>query len=66
MTRDEMLVWAIKTAKEIVEREGVELALAARRLDEDAIQATSTLLATEIGRALMEAYEAGVGSKPQM
>jgi hypothetical protein len=57
--RSELTLWAIRRAKEIVEHEGAELALAARVLEAPAIEEASTLLATEITKALLEAYERG-------
>lgn len=54
---DEFRLWAIRRAREIVMREGAALAISARELDEDAIQADSTLLAAAIAQALIEVYE---------
>lgn len=54
---DEFKLWAIRRAREIVLREGAALALSARELDEAAIEADSTLLATAIAQALIEVYE---------
>ena len=59
MTADVLTTWAITQAREIVMREGAALVLSARDLDEAAIEADSTLLASAIASALIAAYEAG-------
>jgi hypothetical protein len=50
---------AVEIAAEIVQREGAELAIAGRELDEEAIAAESTLLAAAIATAIIEAYATG-------
>lgn len=62
MKSDEFRSWALTRAREIVQREGSELALAARELDIDRITADSTLLGAAIAKALIEAYETGAAS----
>lgn len=57
---DKMVSWAIKRAATIVGCEGAELALSARQMDEAAIEADSTLLATAIVNAALQAYLMGV------
>jgi hypothetical protein len=59
MNRSELAMWAIRRAKEIVEPDGTEVALAGRELDGPAIEAASTQLAGDIVNAIIEAYEMG-------
>jgi hypothetical protein len=59
MTSDEFEGWALSKAREIVSREGAELALRARELDIDAVEADATLLGAAIAKALIEAFEMG-------
>jgi hypothetical protein len=60
---EEFRVQALKRARQIVQQEGSELALAARELDMKQITTQSTLLGAAIAKALIEAYEAGAASK---
>jgi hypothetical protein len=59
MTRDEFTAEAIRTAAEIVRREGSALAKAVYGMDAAEVDADSTLLGTAIAKALIEAYDAG-------
>jgi hypothetical protein len=63
MTSDELKLWAIYRATEIVKREGVQFALAARERNEEALEAESAVLATAIARGIIEAYNLGKSSK---
>jgi len=53
---DDFKLWAIQRGRDIVLREGAELALSARELDEAAITANSTLLAAAIAEAMIDVY----------
>jgi hypothetical protein len=59
MPDPEFMKWALTRAREIVAREGAELDLSAKDLDEPGIAANSTLLAAEIVKAMIEAQEWG-------
>jgi hypothetical protein len=63
MSNDELKLWAINQATGIVKREGVQMAIAARELNEAALEAESALLATAIARGIVEAYNLGKSSK---
>ena len=52
MTTDELKRWAIDRATHIVECEGVQLAISARELNHEVLEAESPLLATAIARGM--------------
>jgi hypothetical protein len=56
---DDMTVWALVKAREIVECEGSALVTCAHELQIHEIEAESTLLAVAISEALMEAFSIG-------
>jgi hypothetical protein len=60
---DDLKLWAIHRATEIVKREGVQFAVAARERNEKAIEAESALLVTAIALGILEAHNLGKSSK---
>lgn len=63
---DDVTVWALSKAKEIVECEGSALVTCAHQLKIQQIEAESTLLTVAISEALLEAFTIGVASRSQL
>lgn len=56
-TRAEFAMWAIQRAQEIVMNEGSALALAARDMDETALQENGVALGKAIADAMLEVFD---------
>ncbi|NKN38769.1 hypothetical protein HFC70_20660 [Agrobacterium sp. a22-2] len=56
-TRSEFAMWAIQRAQEIVMNEGSALALAARDMDEAALQENGAALGQAIAEAMLEVFD---------
>lgn len=56
-TRSEFAMWAIQRAQEIVMNEGSALALAARDMDETALQENGVALGKAIADAMLEVFD---------
>ena len=63
MTPDELKQWAIDRATNIVKREGIQFALAARERHEELLSGESALLITAIALVIADAYDLGKSSK---
>ena len=56
-SRGDFALWAIERAQEIVRNEGSSLALAARDMDEAALQQTAAALGKAIADAMLEVFD---------
>ena len=56
-SRSDFALWAIQRAQEIVSNEGTALALAARDMDEAAINASGAALGKAIADAMLEVFD---------
>lgn len=62
---ENLTVWALARAQEIVECEGSALVICAHQLQIQEIEAESTLLAVAISDALLEAFALGMAAKAE-
>ncbi|ARO32733.1 hypothetical protein NXC12_PD00453 (plasmid) [Rhizobium etli] len=63
--RDDFGIWAIEVAKQIVGKQGFDLAKAARDGTEDAVREAGNALGQAINNALMEVYDGLLEDAPE-